>query len=114
MFHSVTVMLLAPLFGVPSGMYPLHHRVMHHVVNTLRIWLPSCVCVLVLPSSSTLTVMSGGKARSMEDTLNVQLQCSVMVVVLCRKEMVKGVICHRLSSTRGTVFCTFSGVSVLA
>ena len=26
-------LLLAPLFGIPSGMYRLHHCVMHHVGN---------------------------------------------------------------------------------
>ncbi len=25
--------LLAPLYGVPCGMYKLHHKVMHHVVS---------------------------------------------------------------------------------
>ena len=34
-FHLLTVLVVAPLFGVPSGMYPLHHRIMHHVVRRL-------------------------------------------------------------------------------
>lgn len=29
----VAPVLLAPLFGIPSGMYRLHHCVMHHVSN---------------------------------------------------------------------------------
>ena len=28
--NTVTVHLLAPLFGVPSGLYTLHHALMHH------------------------------------------------------------------------------------
>ena len=29
--NSIAPHILAPLYGVPSGLYALHHRVMHHV-----------------------------------------------------------------------------------
>ena len=35
LLNFVAPILLAPLFGVPSGMYKLHHKVMHHVVRAL-------------------------------------------------------------------------------
>ncbi|KAK9810976.1 hypothetical protein WJX73_002930 [Symbiochloris irregularis] len=34
--NSLSPMLLAPLYGVPSGMYKLHHKVMHHVEDNRR------------------------------------------------------------------------------
>lgn len=33
LLNWATPLLLAPFFGVPSGMYRLHHTVMHHVVR---------------------------------------------------------------------------------
>ena len=34
LLNGAVPLVLAPFFGVPSGMYKLHHRVMHH-----RVWL---------------------------------------------------------------------------
>ncbi|KAK9820238.1 hypothetical protein WJX72_007814 [[Myrmecia] bisecta] len=34
--NKVIPMLLAPLFGVPSGMYRLHHCIMHHAEDNLH------------------------------------------------------------------------------
>jgi fatty acid desaturase len=33
MLNALAPMVLAPLFGIPSGVYALHHAVMHHVEN---------------------------------------------------------------------------------
>ena len=30
---AIASLMLTPLFGIPSGVYRLHHRVMHHVVS---------------------------------------------------------------------------------
>ena len=32
--NAIASLLLTPLFGIPSGVYKLHHKVMHHVVST--------------------------------------------------------------------------------
>lgn len=32
--NAIASLLLTPLFGIPSGIYKLHHKVMHHVVST--------------------------------------------------------------------------------
>lgn len=32
--NAIASLMLTPLFGIPSGVYRLHHRVMHHVVST--------------------------------------------------------------------------------
>lgn len=34
--NSITSLLLTPFFGIPSGVYKLHHRIMHHVVSSLQ------------------------------------------------------------------------------
>lgn len=34
--NGVMPYLVAPLFGIPAGMYQLHHCIMHHVVRILR------------------------------------------------------------------------------
>ena len=34
--NAIASLLLTPLFGIPSGVYRLHHRVMHHVVSRER------------------------------------------------------------------------------
>ena len=31
--NAIASLMLTPLFGIPSGVYRLHHRVMHHVVS---------------------------------------------------------------------------------
>ena len=36
LMNGLMPFLLAPLFGVPCGIYSLHHCIMHHVVRTLR------------------------------------------------------------------------------
>lgn len=33
MLNFIAPHLLAPLFGVPSGLYGLHHVIMHHTVG---------------------------------------------------------------------------------
>ena len=39
MLNFIASHLLAPLFGVPSGLYGLHHVIMHHTVGTLAFTL---------------------------------------------------------------------------
>ena len=36
--NTIPTYLLSPLFGIPSGMYFLHHVVMHHVENNVFPW----------------------------------------------------------------------------
>ena len=36
--NAIVPLLLSPFFGVPSGMYHLHHCIMHHSENNLKGW----------------------------------------------------------------------------
>lgn len=45
--NIVAVHFLAPLYGVPSGLYTLHHRVMHHAVQSHPILLSKPYCEFI-------------------------------------------------------------------
>ena len=44
MLNSVAPLLLAPLFGIPPGLYRLHHCYMHHVVRGWDLRVPCKEC----------------------------------------------------------------------
>lgn len=50
LLNQVAPMLLAPLFGVPCGLYKLHHVIMHHAVGHSSKWtlnpVAYTVCVM--------------------------------------------------------------------
>ena len=61
MLNWATPLVLAPLFGVPSGMYRLHHTVMHHVVRPGADMLPVCLlCAGLLALIHTLHLAQEG------------------------------------------------------
>lgn len=104
-FHFVTVMLLAPLFGVPSGMYPLHHRIMHHVVSNFR---PICLPVQLVYNTALHCSQVSPLCKAICGS--VQGPCGLVNVrPLCRKAMGVGGISHQQSSTSAIASCTSSG-----
>lgn len=36
--NTLTPLILSPFFGIPSGIYHIHHCVMHHSENNLKEW----------------------------------------------------------------------------
>ena len=71
--NALMPFVLAPLFGVPSGIYSLHHCIMHHVVRAVAPEIHSHLPLPCWPQCSSIDMLHGSSLPSPEGVVMVNV-----------------------------------------